>query len=85
MEVRGIEQRVVEMPSSRDSIALHNGETRSLQLEGFESDMRMNFLKNLGGVGRRGQESNTAWGTLAAGFKAPESLGSDTILWAPTG
>lgn len=73
------------MPSSRDSIALHNGETRSLQLEGFESDMRMKFLKNLGGVGRRGQESNSEWGTLAAGFKAPESLGSDTILWAPTG
>lgn len=75
---------MVEILFSRDSVALHNRETNSLHLEGFESDVRMSFLKNSGSVGRRDQESNTEWRALAVAFKALGSLGSDIILWAPT-
>lgn len=66
---------------SRDRAALHNGETGSLQLEGFESDMRRDFLKLFGGI----QESDTGQGALEAGLKALGSAGSDIFLWAPVG
>ena len=49
------------------------------------SQMRMTLLKNMGGAGRRSQESNTDWGALAAGLKALGSLDPDIILGAPTG
>lgn len=75
---------MVEIPSSRDGAALRNEETRSLKLEGFESDIRRNFLKILGGRGGGGQELDTGWGALTAGFKALGSVGSNIILLALT-
>lgn len=76
---------MVEIPSSRGSVSWHNVETSSLQQKGFKSDTRMTLLKNLGDAGRRGQESDTDWGALAAGLEALGSLGPDIILGAPTG
>lgn len=77
--------RVVEIPSYTDRAVLHIRETRSLQLEGFQSDMRRNLPKVLGSIRGGGQESDTRWGALAAVFKAQGSVASDIVLWAPTG
>lgn len=59
--------------------SFHNEETKSLQLEGFESDMRRNFLKILGGVGEGDQESSTRERALAAGLRALGSVEHNSV------
>lgn len=45
---------MVEILSFRDGVVLRNEEIRLLKLEGFELDIRRNFLKILGGRGGGG-------------------------------
>lgn len=70
---------MVEIPSSTDRAVLHKGEARSLQL-GFQSDMRQNLLKVLGGIRGGGHESDTTWETLAAVCKALGPVDSDSSV-----
>lgn len=69
---------MAESPSSGDRAVAHSGETGSLRLGGFRSDVRRALLTVLGGAAE-GTESPTPDGEL---YQQVKALGSADSTWS---